>query len=249
MLAACGMSLELHADKDVLRLAGRLDATGAPRFEAWLSEARELPSVWDLGNLEFLSSAGIRCLLLLSRRLRINGLRPRVVVVSTAVANTLGIAGLDNQWEIYPDTASALVAARKHAAAAVQDAVPGTGGNLYRIRSAHGSGTVTQFRAEQHGRPMLLRFDELGVAIGRGGFDAGPGTPPANPGELFAAGRTVFVRDAEGLTDYLSAVTPQPTFAWVDEAVRLEADSACCSGPGWRAPPTSRRFSPSSTVL
>ena len=48
---------------------------------------------------------------------------------------------------------------------------------------------------------MLLRYHELGIAIGRGGLDATPGEAATNSGLLFATGQTVLIRTADGLTD------------------------------------------------
>jgi hypothetical protein len=173
--------------------------------------------------LEFLSSAGIRSLLLLDRRVRASGRRPQIVIVSPVIADILSIAGLDRQWDTHPNTASAL-AAGNDAACTAQETMPGVSGNVYRITLARARGAVIQFRADSGGWPMLLRYDELGIAIGRGGFDAAPGEAATNSGQLFATGQTVLVRTADGLTDYLSTLTPQRTFACVEEAVRLETD-------------------------
>ena len=43
------------------------------QLDAWMSHASEVPSVWDLSKLAFLSSAGIRSLLLLDRRVLATG--------------------------------------------------------------------------------------------------------------------------------------------------------------------------------
>ncbi len=56
-------------------------------------------------------------------------------------------------------------------------------------------------------------------------LDAAPGEALNTPSDLFATAQTVLVRTADGLTDYLSSLSPQRTFVWVEEAVRLEADA------------------------
>ncbi len=222
------MPLQLVYQADLLRFVGRLDADGARQVDALLGQTAAMPSVWDLSELAFLSSAGIRSLLLLDRRVRASGRRPQIVIGSPLIADTLSIAGLDRQWDIHANTGLALAAAGNDAASKVQETRTGVAGTVYRITPARASGAVTQFRAESGGRPLLLRYDELGVAIGRGGFDGSPGEAATNPGQLFATGQTVFVRAADGLTDYLSTLTPQRAFAWVEEAVRLETDAGEC---------------------
>ncbi|MCX6927370.1 MAG: STAS domain-containing protein [Verrucomicrobia bacterium] len=219
------MSLQLDCDPGLLRFSGRLDANGARLLDAWLSRASALPSVWDFSKLEFLSSAGIRSLLLLDRRVRTSGRRIQIAITSPLIADTLSHAGLDSLWDTHPNIASALAAASSDPAREVQEAMKGVSGHVYRITPARASGTVAHFRAAIGGRPLLLRYDELGIAIGRGGFDTVPGEGKATPGQLFATGQTALVRTADGVTDYLSTLSPQRTFAWVEEAVRLETDT------------------------
>lgn len=60
------MSLQLDCQNDVLRFSGRLDADGGRQVDNWLNRASTVPPVWDLAQLDFLSSAGIRSLLLLN---------------------------------------------------------------------------------------------------------------------------------------------------------------------------------------
>ena len=115
------MSLQLDCQQDLLSFRGRLDADGARQLDAWLSQASAVPTVWDFSKLEFLSSAGIRSLLLLDRRVRATGRRPQLVIASPLIADTLSIAGLDRLWDTHPDAASALSAAGNDAASKVQE--------------------------------------------------------------------------------------------------------------------------------
>ncbi len=223
------MTLHLQHDRNRLVFSGRLDATGARELDAWLAGADAVPAVWDLSGLVFLSSAGIRSLLTLDRRLRAGGRRAQVVVpAGSLVADILELAGLAAQWDIHAEAA----AAHRHALPVTSGGLSRTAsGRSYRIMPARGRGRVTTLAAAPEGRPLLVRFDELGVAFGRGGFSAGSAADEPEHGDLFSTGHTVLIRGAGGLTDFFETAAPAATFARVETAVRLETDA----GERWDA--------------
>lgn len=218
------MSLRLYADPDLLHFEGRLDAEGSRQLDAWLTQTSTVPPIWDLSRLTFLSSAGIRSLLLLNRRVQAAGGRTRVVIASPLIKDTLCIAGLDRFWEVHATVDSALAAAGSDPSSHPHEPFPGVAGNIYHVTPARGPGTATQFAAGNDGRPLLLRYDELGLAIGQGAFDVTSAEAATHSGQLFATGQTVLVRTADGVTDYLATLTPERTFVWVESAVRLDLD-------------------------
>ena len=60
--------LEIKADSpDVVGLSGRFDGAGAASFDQWMRQeaSRRTPLVLDFGGVTYLSSAGIRSLVLL----------------------------------------------------------------------------------------------------------------------------------------------------------------------------------------
>lgn len=221
------MSLQLDCSQGLLRLQGRLDAAGAQQLSAWLAAHPNPPPVWDLAGLSFLSSAGLRSLIALDRRVRAGGGRPQVVVATPVIADALAIAGLDRQWDTHPSPAAALAAAARDNGSRPRQSFQGAAGTVYAITPAPApaTGTLTRFRAAPGEPALLLRFEELGVALGRGGFTTGS-DPDSRPGLCLATGRTLLVRDADGLTDYLATQDPARTFAAITEAVRLDTEGA-----------------------
>lgn len=219
------MALEITVDADLLILSGRLDAAGAIALDAWKAEAATVPALWDLRALAFISSLGIRSLITLDRRVRAAGQRVQVVYVAESfVADVLSSAGLTSQWPMHTDLASARAMQQGGAPTAPAAAWTGAAGDRYQRTPAKGLGRASRFQTAPDAPPMLVRFDELGLAFGVGGFGSDSADEPASA--LVATGHTVLVHTADGLTDLLDTVTPATTFASIAEAVRLELDDA-----------------------
>jgi anti-anti-sigma regulatory factor len=219
------MALEISVDADLLILSGRLDAAGAIALDAWKAEAATVPALWDLRALAFISSLGIRSLITLDRRVRAAGQRVQVVYVAESfVADVLSSAGLTSQWPMHTDLAAARAMQQGGAPTAPAAAWTGAAGDRYQRTPAKGPGRVSRFGVAADAPPMLVRFDELGLAFGVGGFGSSSDDEPAST--LVATGHTVLVHTADGLTDLLDTITPAITFACIAEAVRLELDDA-----------------------
>lgn len=79
----------------VVSLRGRLDTGTAPQLASYLDELGELPAhlVFDLTELEYLSSAGLRMLLVAHKRAATHGGGLTVRGTSDAVREVLEITG------------------------------------------------------------------------------------------------------------------------------------------------------------
>jgi anti-anti-sigma factor len=53
---------EVKDGVQIVRVSGRLDVSTSPKFIAWIQALERLPTVLDMGELEYLSSAGLRAL-------------------------------------------------------------------------------------------------------------------------------------------------------------------------------------------
>lgn len=81
---------------DTLVVAGVIDVDGAPWFDRALLRCDDVsPVEVDLGAVEFIDSAGLRCLLLAGRRARSRGTVLRVTQVSEPVTRLLELTGTD----------------------------------------------------------------------------------------------------------------------------------------------------------
>ncbi len=95
----------------VIAVEGRLDAVSAPAFDKELEmliEAGEKTLVLDFQNLEYISSAGLRSILAVTKRLR--GLEGRIALSSLKdiVSEVFEISGFNKIIPIYDSLEEAL---------------------------------------------------------------------------------------------------------------------------------------------
>ncbi len=85
---------DTEGEKVTFSLTGRLDAGSAPQLETELRRAldRTTELVFDMQGLEYISSAGLRVLLLAQKQMNLQG-RMRLVNVGEAVMEILEITG------------------------------------------------------------------------------------------------------------------------------------------------------------
>ena len=87
-----------------LRLAGRLDTTTAPAFEDKILgriESGERHVVIDLAQLDYISSAGLRVIVLAGKRLSAANGKMALCSLKDRVREVFDIAGLSSIFSIY----------------------------------------------------------------------------------------------------------------------------------------------------
>jgi anti-sigma B factor antagonist len=103
---------------------GRLDhdnceafrAELAPHVHACLRDGQ--PLVLDLSGLEYVSSAGLRCLMLAAREARANNGRVMVAAMQSVVAEIFKISRFNLVFEVFPTLREALASVSPQAAEA-----------------------------------------------------------------------------------------------------------------------------------
>lgn len=115
MLGYGGLKTQLvHRQSSVtVTVSGRLDLTSAPALEEELERlidggARRV--ALDVHPLEYLSSAGLRAILVTAKRLRESGGTLAVVGLAGPVKEVFDMAGLSGVLETYPTEADLLAA-------------------------------------------------------------------------------------------------------------------------------------------
>lgn len=97
----------------ILRIKGRLDAASSPLLErkinAILEEDRR-KLLMDFDGVEYLSSAGMRLLLNLTKKLKSKQGRVVISAVNRDVMEVIKMAGFDHILEIFEDEQGALAA-------------------------------------------------------------------------------------------------------------------------------------------
>ncbi|MCH9617698.1 MAG: Anti-sigma-B factor antagonist [Chlamydiia bacterium] len=95
----------------ILRLEGRLDATTAIQLENVLNEAitgKQVQLLLDFSGIEYLSSAGMRILLSMTKRLKGMDGSFKLFAVHDDVMEIIRLAGFETILQIYPDESKAL---------------------------------------------------------------------------------------------------------------------------------------------
>lgn len=88
-----------RSGEGLVRIAGRLDAAKAPRAQEFLDEVVG-QCVIDLGELEYISSAGLGVLLRTHKRLMSGGDGLRLVNVNSHINDIFTYSGFDRLFDI-----------------------------------------------------------------------------------------------------------------------------------------------------
>lgn len=88
-------------DESVVLIKGRLDAAQAPRAQEFLDQVAGL-CVLDMGELEYISSAGLGVLLRTHKRLMTGGQGLKLVNVNKHINDIFSYSGFDKLFDITP---------------------------------------------------------------------------------------------------------------------------------------------------
>jgi anti-anti-sigma factor len=105
------ISTTSHGEAIVIAVSGRFDAETAPQFEAKILEqiaSGQLRLIIDLGDLEYINSAGLRALLVAGKRLKPQGGRLLLAAPREPVRQVLQISGFSGIFETCATTKEAL---------------------------------------------------------------------------------------------------------------------------------------------
>lgn len=106
---------ENAGDVVVARLSGRLDSQSAPSAEEQLTQliGNERPRLAiDLSNLEYVSSAGLRVLLLVARKVQQAQGKLALFGLAPGVRDVFSISGFDTIFTVRDNAAAAMEAVR-----------------------------------------------------------------------------------------------------------------------------------------
>jgi anti-anti-sigma factor len=104
-------TIEHERNLPVIKLSGRLDTVTAPALDAQLAPllAEPRPKILlDLGDVTYISSAGLRSILQLVKHTAAHGGRLGLFNASPHIMEVIEISGFPSLLDIYPDRESAL---------------------------------------------------------------------------------------------------------------------------------------------
>ena len=109
------MAISTERDGSVLTIKtqGRIDGSNAADFLQSVEgviDQNATGVILDFGGLTYISSAGLRIILLLAKDLRQRSVSFAVCSLSSSVAEIFMISGFDQIINLYPDSAAALSA-------------------------------------------------------------------------------------------------------------------------------------------
>jgi len=242
------ISLRLDGPAPVLSVEGRLDARGAAEFDqTW----QTLPPgaahvIVDLTKVEYISSIGLRSLITAERQLRQRRGRTTLAGLSAFVKTVLRTTGLLGEFQHATDVYAAMelaLAARAAEGAATEHTLHGRRyritpnsaepcflelwGDFQQISEDPRSGL--SFLESTLARPPIdATLDELGFALGRGGFGNAHAQSQDSMGIFVAAGKFAGVLPADGhsIPDFVLSERPE------------EVELAVSSAIGFSGPPS-----------
>ncbi|MFZ2088830.1 MAG: STAS domain-containing protein [Desulfobaccales bacterium] len=100
-----------EGDNVVVEVKGRIDAVTSPKLEeelqGWIDQG-EKALIMDLGGVEYISSAGLRTVLILARKLNGSGREIRFCGLKGMVQEVFTISGFNSLFPIFPSVTEAL---------------------------------------------------------------------------------------------------------------------------------------------
>ena len=110
---AVNLAKNVYADVLVLSPSGRLDHDNCAPLQVAISEHLDQGAravVFDLSGLEYVSSAGLRCFMLVAKEVRMHGGRTLVAAMQPVVAEILEISRFNLILDAFPTVRAALEA-------------------------------------------------------------------------------------------------------------------------------------------
>lgn len=97
---------------DIIRIEGRLDASTAPEMQAGAIAALDGsgPLVLDLAEVDYVSSAGLRALLILLREATARERPLALAALTPDVSDVIRLTGFDKLLDVHSDVDTALAA-------------------------------------------------------------------------------------------------------------------------------------------
>jgi len=105
-------SSEAEGSIQIVALGGRLDNQTSPEFDRQISDFAGSPTIVDLSNLEYISSAGLRAILAALKRANASGGKLVLAAPRPSVVEVFEISGFITLAPVLPDRKAALAALR-----------------------------------------------------------------------------------------------------------------------------------------
>ena len=216
------IGFEDTASGQVLRLKGRLNNEAVTALEQALAE-RPAPGVWELSELEYISSAGLRVLVSHEKRRRAAGAAQGILVgMRPTVLEVFKITGLARFWTQANTLADLPATPIRHPSSVdCIELLPG----IRTERITLPSDPMHLVRWQAAGLTAVC-FAELKLAFGRGGLGVQRQVAAQHSARFATIHRLLSWVDDEGEGDTLEVADPSQQFLRIDSAWAIEGEPA-----------------------
>ena len=214
------ISIQRVGETLVANLMGRFDGLGAGIFDEEIAPLTSVNSnlLLDFTQIKFLSSAGIRSLLTVHRKLAENGGGITLCGVDESCLKVLEISGLTSRFPIYPNVDDAL------------DAFCKTCGREEMIEIGERSYSIQRYNGAEsridlwNGAMEKITLDELAFAMGTGAMGNSHQQAVLNSGMFLSTPGMFSVKPDDLPSDFLVTNDPQKTEVWLSGAVEVSGN-------------------------
>jgi len=217
----------IRADRDgapVFELIGRLDGTGAVVFDQELAPQLTGYVLLDFAQVGFLSSAGIRSLLMAEKRLRAAGGGLVLANLDDNLREVLDLTGLLGQFAVTDSMEAPAGLLTRRMAGADELAC---GARCYKLQAlTDDPSAVDDWGPVTGNEPCEATLAEVGYAFGVGGLGATLEQARLGQGICLAAGGFFGVVPAAGPFDYALTRHPERTDVWMGGGIGFSGPAA-----------------------
>ncbi|NCC52358.1 MAG: hypothetical protein EOM20_14225 [Spartobacteria bacterium] len=224
---------DVLAGAPLLILQGRFDGTGAVAFDEVAGPMGEGPSgplLLDMEQVDYLSSAGLRSLMLLAKARWRHQSRLWMIAMQSPVLQVVEMAGLTSQFEVFTNRAEVETRLHARTESHTRDTVVTPCGREHTLLPIPGAeSTLDRWPVAPDHRLTCLALEELGVAVGRAGLGNTAAQAAEALGAFISTGHMISVRPMEtggGAPDFVVTNHPATVPVYVEEAWRLNGRPA-----------------------
>lgn len=210
----------------ILTMQGRFDGMGSSIFDAAVAQIAALPEgpiLLDMKDVDFLSSAGLRSLILLRKSVARSKGRVWLIAMQPAVQQVFAMAGLLAHFDVVASCSEAATRLQADATSRAQESVVSLLGRDHKMTPVQNATSVLEHLPAAD-KLTCLALDELGIALGRAGLGNTLAQANEAVGSFLSTGHMVSVRPTAQQDippDFIVTSQPEDLPVYVAEAWRL----------------------------
>lgn len=232
------VTLTFYGPTTVAALSGRLDAAGAPLFDKEIEGLDALPQtlVIDFGDVEYLSSAGLRSLISVAKKMKPKGGEIRLCGLKPFLFKVLELSGLSHFFKIAESLEQACAEAACTAAALETQLALEIEDRTLLLRTAPSGASTLEFwtcgprpgRAPWRASELIqATLEELGLGLGLAGFGAAREQALSALGPVLSGWSVagLLPHQTGGQADFVTTGRPEETTLFLAQALAVSGEA------------------------